>query len=97
MFYAPLVHAKKEGKAIFIDKTALAESTWKGIIDYWIERDCDEWVAEVIYRSLDTIMVESMHLVRPKGFDASVPEDYGPPFDRYEDLGASAENQGRTI
>ena len=41
--FAKAVHSKKNGRVIFVNLTAPAESIWKGIIDYWIDIKCDDW------------------------------------------------------
>jgi hypothetical protein len=41
--FAKSVHSKKNGKVVFINQSQPAESSWKDVIDYWVEVDCDEW------------------------------------------------------
>ena len=47
--FAKCVHAKRggKGKVIFVNLSKPAGSVWEGIIDYWVEMDCDEWVGDV--------------------------------------------------
>ena len=40
---AKAVHAKKNGKVIFVNLSEPSKSAWKDVIDYWVEMDCDEW------------------------------------------------------
>lgn len=44
--FAKAVHARaaSKGKVIFVNLTKPSESVWKGVIDYWISMDCDQWV-----------------------------------------------------
>ncbi|RSL39439.1 hypothetical protein CEP53_014053 [Fusarium sp. AF-6] len=44
--FAKAVHAKG-GKVVFVNFTKPPESSWGDIIDYWIEWDCDAWVADL--------------------------------------------------
>lgn len=37
----------KGGVVIFINKTEVGTNSWKDVIDYHIEADCDEWVANL--------------------------------------------------
>ncbi|MCJ1355047.1 MAG: hypothetical protein MMC33_005038 [Icmadophila ericetorum] len=45
--FAKAVHQKKNGKVIFVNLTKPASSTWDGIIDYWVDMDCDAWIKDV--------------------------------------------------
>ena len=51
--FAKSVHAKKTGYVVFINATSPVESTWKDVIDYWIDMDCDEWVEDLHKRRSD--------------------------------------------
>ncbi len=44
--FAKATHAsaRGKGKVVFVNLTKPPESVWKGIIDYWVSMDCDEWV-----------------------------------------------------
>ncbi|RYO96952.1 hypothetical protein DL763_002989 [Monosporascus cannonballus] len=44
--FAKAVH-NKGGKVVFINFTKPSESAWGDVIDYWIEWDCDAWVADL--------------------------------------------------
>jgi NAD-dependent histone deacetylase SIR2 len=44
--FAKLVHANK-GVVILINKSELAKSEWKSVIDYWVEGDCDAWIHDL--------------------------------------------------
>lgn len=50
--FAKAVHARG-GKVIYVNNTPAAASTWKDIIDYHIDMDCDKWVADVRKRRPD--------------------------------------------
>lgn len=38
---------ERGGIVIFVNKTEIGTSSWKDVIDYHIEADCDEWVANL--------------------------------------------------
>lgn len=42
--FAKAVHSGAGGKVVFVNLTKPPESIWKGIIDYWVAMDCDEWI-----------------------------------------------------
>lgn len=42
--FAKAVHSGAGGKVVFVNLTKPSESVWKGIIDYWVAMDCDEWI-----------------------------------------------------
>lgn len=44
--FAKAVHAKG-GKVIFVNNTPPSDSVWEGVIDEYVEMDCDKWVADV--------------------------------------------------
>lgn len=44
--FAKTVHSKG-GKVVFVNFTKPPESSWGDIIDYWIQWDCDAWVADL--------------------------------------------------
>ena len=44
--FANAIHFKS-GKIIYINFTRAAESTWKDVIDFWVEMDCDGWVSDL--------------------------------------------------
>lgn len=56
--FAKAVHARG-GKVIYINNTPAASSTWKDVIDYHINMDCDRWVADVKKRRPDIWEVQS--------------------------------------
>ena len=35
---------------VFVNLTEPAKSTWNGVIDYWVEWDCDTWVRDLTER-----------------------------------------------
>jgi len=46
--FAKVIH-KRAGKVVFVNLTEPAES-WDGVIDYWVDWDCDAWVRDLIDR-----------------------------------------------
>ncbi|PNY21215.1 NAD-dependent histone deacetylase HST3 [Tolypocladium capitatum] len=42
--FAKAVHSKG-GKVVFVNFTKPPESSWGDVIDYWVQWDCDAWVA----------------------------------------------------
>lgn len=44
--FAKAVHSKG-GKVVFVNFTKPPESSWGDIIDYWVQWDCDAWVADL--------------------------------------------------
>jgi NAD-dependent histone deacetylase SIR2 len=44
--FAKAVHTKG-GKVVFVNFTKPPESSWGDVIDYWVEWDCDAWVANL--------------------------------------------------
>lgn len=47
--FAKTVHSKG-GKVVFVNFTKPPESSWGGIIDFWIQWDCDAWVDDLQVR-----------------------------------------------
>lgn len=45
--FAKAVHNRRDGKVIFVNYTKPAESVWADVIDFWVEMDCDSWVADL--------------------------------------------------
>ncbi|KAF8544932.1 DHS-like NAD/FAD-binding domain-containing protein [Trichophaea hybrida] len=44
--FSKAVHAKG-GKVLFVNNTPPTDSVWSDVIDYFVEMDCDVWVADV--------------------------------------------------
>ncbi|RKF72130.1 putative hst3 protein [Golovinomyces cichoracearum] len=44
--FAKAVH-DRGGKVIFVNHTQPPESIWSGVIDYWVNWDCDKWVLDL--------------------------------------------------
>lgn len=44
--FAKAVHSKG-GKVVFVNLTKPPESSWGDVIDYWVQWDCDAWVADL--------------------------------------------------
>jgi hypothetical protein len=59
---------------VFVNLTGVAESVWGGVIDYWVEWDCDAWVKDLkkrkpgVWLLLDT---ERLSIGRRDGSDES--------------------------
>ncbi|TWU72171.1 hypothetical protein ED733_000354 [Metarhizium rileyi] len=47
--FAKAVHSKG-GKVVFVNFTKPPDSIWGDIIDYWVQWDCDAWVADLQVR-----------------------------------------------
>lgn len=47
--FANAVHAQKNtaGKVVFVNRTPPSSARWKGVIDTWVDMNCDEFVARV--------------------------------------------------
>lgn len=50
--FAKTVHARG-GRVVFVNKTKMAESIWRDVIDYWVDMDCDDWVLDLNRRRRD--------------------------------------------
>lgn len=50
---ARAVHAQKNGRVIFVNRTKPSESTWDGVIDDYVAMDCDDWVADLKQKRAD--------------------------------------------
>ncbi|KAI1315859.1 DHS-like NAD/FAD-binding domain-containing protein, partial [Xylariaceae sp. FL0255] len=48
--FARLVH-KNNGKVLSINREGPVRSQWNGVIDYWVEWDCDAWVRDLKRRN----------------------------------------------
>ena len=66
--FAKSVHVRPggKGKVVFVNLSRPAESVWKGLIDYWICMDCDEWVAKMRKSRPDIWQVQGELQVRIK-------------------------------
>ncbi|KAJ2894095.1 DHS-like NAD/FAD-binding domain-containing protein [Zalerion maritima] len=47
--FAKVVHSQG-GQVVLVNLTEPAESEWNGVIDYWVEWDCDAWVRDLKMR-----------------------------------------------
>jgi NAD-dependent histone deacetylase SIR2 len=47
--FSKVIHKRRAGKVVFVNLTEPAKS-WDGVIDYWVEWDCDAWVEELVRR-----------------------------------------------
>lgn len=85
--FAKAVHARasSKGKVIFVNLTRPAESAWKGVIDYWISMDCDQWVNSLRRHRPDIWPVQT-----PLEFDAKKTDPHSP-----KELKSSREDEKR--
>lgn len=51
--FAKVVHAQKNGRVIFVNRTRPSESQWDGVIDDYVAMDCDEWIDDLRKRRED--------------------------------------------
>ena len=54
--FAKVIHAQKNGKVIFVNRTRPSESQWEGIIDEYVAMDCDDWIKDLRTRREDLWM-----------------------------------------
>lgn len=47
--FARVIQQKRAGKVVFVNLTEPAK-IWDGVIDYWVEWDCDAWVGDLVKR-----------------------------------------------
>lgn len=47
--FVKVIHKQPAGKVLFVNLTVPAKS-WDGVIDYWVEWDCDNWVRDLVGR-----------------------------------------------
>lgn len=75
--FAKVVHGKTSAKrkVIFVNLTKPSESAWKGVIDYWISMDCDEWVSSLRQHRPDLWPVQIPLELEVKKTDVHLPED----------------------
>ncbi|KAF5095118.1 hypothetical protein D0Z00_003266 [Geotrichum galactomycetum] len=78
----------KGGVVIFVNKTEVGTNSWKDVIDYHIEADCDEWVANLktripdffaIQTSIKTFALPASSKKKPTAAQRSVPTLETPP------------------
>ncbi|KAK5072958.1 NAD-dependent deacetylase hst3 [Lithohypha guttulata] len=51
--FAKVVHAQKNGRVVFVNRTRPSESQWEGVIDDYVAMDCDAWIADLKTRRED--------------------------------------------
>ncbi|ELR07007.1 hypothetical protein VC83_06774 [Pseudogymnoascus destructans] len=64
--FAKAVHGRG-GSVVFVNQTKPPDSIWGDVIDYWVEWDCDAWVADLKQRRDDIWL--------PQGTKVEVPKD----------------------
>lgn len=57
--FAKTVHNKKGGTVIFVNLTKPADSIWSNLIDYWVNMDCDRYVADLKKRRPNIFTVQT--------------------------------------
>lgn len=67
--FAKAVHGRG-GSVVFVNQTKPPDSIWGDVIDYWIEWDCDAWVADLKERREDIWL--------PQGTKSEVPKEDKP-------------------
>lgn len=63
--FAKVVHAQKNGRVVFVNRTRPSESQWEGIIDDYIAMDCDDWIADLRNRREDLWLRQGELQLRP--------------------------------
>ncbi|KAK9388946.1 DHS-like NAD/FAD-binding domain-containing protein [Lipomyces mesembrius] len=72
---AKAVH-ERGGVVIFVNNTAPAVSSWKGVIDYHIESDCDRWIDDLRVRQPSLFLKQrSLSLGPTKPVKKTMPEE----------------------
>ncbi|KAK9370804.1 DHS-like NAD/FAD-binding domain-containing protein [Lipomyces kononenkoae] len=61
---AKAVH-DRGGVVVFVNKSSPAVSAWKGVIDYHIETDCDEWIDDLRMRQPSLFLKQSTLPLKP--------------------------------
>ena len=56
--FAKVIYNRQAGKVVFVNLTKPAKS-WDGVIDYWVEWDCDAWVKDLMGRQPALVTDES--------------------------------------
>ena len=55
---AKVVHEKKGGKVILVNKTAVVGKEWSGVFDYFIEGETDRW-CEIVESAIRSVKVQT--------------------------------------
>jgi NAD-dependent histone deacetylase SIR2 len=63
--FAKAVHGRG-GSVVFVNQTKPPDSIWGDVIDFWIEWDCDAWVADLKSRREDIWLPQGSHTETPK-------------------------------
>jgi len=63
--FAKAVHGRG-GSVVFVNQTKPPDSIWGDVIDFWIEWDCDAWVADLKSRREDIWLPQGSHKETPK-------------------------------
>ncbi|KFY24726.1 hypothetical protein V493_05051 [Pseudogymnoascus sp. VKM F-4281 (FW-2241)] len=74
--FAKAVHGRG-GSVVFVNQTKPPDSVWGDVIDYWVEWDCDAWVADVKQRRDDIWIPQGTKLEAPKNGEENPEKDHG--------------------
>lgn len=93
--FAKAVHSGAGGKVVFVNLTKPPESVWKGVIDYWVAMDCDEWIKSLHLDRPDLWQVQGEldFKVKKNPSPASRPNKAGSPPTKTDRKGASSEGK----
>lgn len=72
--FSKAVHARAggRGKVVFVNLSRPAESVWRGVIDIWVDMDCDAWVRAIKKHRPDLFLAqEELKLPLRKAINAS--------------------------
>ncbi|KFY49762.1 hypothetical protein V496_09824 [Pseudogymnoascus sp. VKM F-4515 (FW-2607)] len=70
--FAKAVHGRG-GSVVFVNQTKPPDSIWGDVIDYWVEWDCDAWVADLKQRRDDIWLPQGTKLETPKDDKPQIP------------------------
>ncbi|OBT86535.1 hypothetical protein VE02_04328 [Pseudogymnoascus sp. 03VT05] len=69
--FAKAVHGRG-GSVVFVNQTKPPDSIWGEVIDYWVEWDCDAWVADLKQRKGDIFLAQG---AKPKDEPSAPPKN----------------------
>jgi NAD-dependent SIR2 family protein deacetylase len=69
--FAKAVHGRG-GSVVFVNQTKPPDSIWGEVIDYWVEWDCDAWVADLRQRKGDIFLAQG---AKPKDEPSAPPKN----------------------
>lgn len=97
--FAKAVHSGAGGKVVFVNLTKPPESVWKGIIDYWVAMDCDEWINTLHHDRPDLWQIQSEldFRVKKNQSPATRASKAGSPPTKADRKGASSEGKKNNL